>query len=81
MSNRHEARASHVLSEVLGGSVVWRDTPEAPSGTHDFDLEFVDGRTIAVEVTISTDQRLVEFWHAVGDQSWQSPQLLHSWIL
>ncbi len=81
MRNRNEVRASRILSEVLGGSVVWRDVQAAPPRTHDFDLKFGDDRTIAIEVTVSTDPKIVEFWHAVHDQSWQSPGLSHSWVL
>lgn len=50
-------RSGHILSDVLGGNVVYRDVPGAPPGTHDFDLTSSDNRIIAVEVTISTDQK------------------------
>ncbi len=81
MSGQNELRAGHILSEVLDGRVVRRDVPGAPAGTHDFDLKFDDDRTIAVEVTVSTDPKIVEFWHALHDRSWDAPQLRHSWML
>ncbi len=55
--------------------------PGAPPGTHDFDLELGDGLVIAVEVTVSTDRRIVESWAAVHGQSWDAPQLRTSWLL
>ncbi len=77
----YEVRASRILSQVLGGAIEWMDTPSAPSGTHDFDLKLGDGRICAVEVTSSTDPSVVEFWRAVGNQSWPAPRLSRSWVL
>ncbi len=75
------SHAGRIFSSILGGNVVPKDVPGAPPGTHDFDLELGDGRVIAVEVTVSTDRRVVEFWAAVHDQSWDAPQLRTSWLL
>ena len=65
-------RAGRVLSGILGGTVVPRDVPGAPPGTHDFDLVLGGGRVIAVEETISTNRQIVEFWAALHDQSWEA---------
>lgn len=77
-TNEHAGR---ILSRVIGGTVVLRDIPGAPPGTHDFDLTSADLGTIAVEVTISTDRTVLEFWHAIHQQSWDTPQLRNSWFL
>lgn len=74
-------RAAEILRAALGGTAVPRDVPRAPAGTHDFDLTFTDGRTIAVEVTISADRDSVEFWDVVHKTDWEAPQLRQSWLL
>ena len=75
-----EERAGHVLRKILGGTVVPRDVPGAPPGTHDFDL-VLDGRTDAVEVTMSTDPEVLAHWRAVGAEEWPAPELQNSWML
>jgi hypothetical protein len=74
-------RTGRILTGVLGGKVVSRDVPGAPAGTYDFDLVLDDGRVVAVEVTTSTDRKVVEFWAAAHAQSWESRQLRNSWLL
>ncbi len=80
-ANSTNQRASRILGQTLGGTVVPRDVPGAPPGTHDFDVKLRDGRTVAVEETISTDRRIVQFWHVVHDESWDAPSLRRSWLL
>ncbi len=74
-------RAGQLLGAILGGAVVPRDVPGATASTHDFDVMLGDGRTVAVEVTISADREDVEYWHAVHKTEWDAPQLGHSWLL
>ena len=76
-SEAENQRAGQLLSAILGVVVVPRDVLGAPAGTHDFDLTFGDGRTIAVEVTISADREVVEFRNAVHKAAWDAPQLAH----
>jgi hypothetical protein len=70
----YECRASKILSRELCGEVVWRDVPEAPSGTHDFDLKLADGRTIAVEVTRLVDSKALESPIAGGGRVASGPR-------
>jgi len=73
--------AGELLRAILGGTVVPTDVPGASAGTHDFDIQLDDGRTIAVEVTISADRDKVQFWHEVHKPDWEAPQLSQSWML
>src|SRR5690242_17561582 len=82
MGNQYtNERAGQILSDVLGGTVVLRDIPGAPPGTHDLDIICSKRGTIAVEVTISTNQAILAFWAAAHRQAWDAPELRYSWLL
>ena len=57
-----ERWAGELLKAVLGAQA-WkaRDVPGGPSGMHDLDVEFHDGRRIAVEVKTHTSPRRAAF--------------------
>ena len=51
---RTEQVSAQAVAEVLGGTLRWRDTPDAPPGTHDCDIVLAGGRIVAAEVTAVT---------------------------
>ena len=51
---RTEQVSAQAVAEVLGGALRWRDTPDAPPGTHDCDIVLAGGRIVAAEVTAVT---------------------------
>ena len=52
-----EAVAALIVAELLGGSPTKRDIQAGPnsSGVHDYDIELLDGRLIALEITQEAD--------------------------
>ena len=77
----NEEAAAALVAEQLGTtSFVRRDVPGAPAGTHDFDLQ-VGSKTIALEVTSSTDEETTKLWKSVDKQEWEEPTLTRSWGL
>jgi hypothetical protein len=76
-----EQSAACLLSSRLGADeVLPRDVLGAPPATHDFDLR-VQGRTLAVEVTMAADGATKSFWDAQQDHQWDEPTLSNSWGL
>ena len=59
-----ERLAADLMKELLGGEYVPRDCGDA-QGMHDFDLEFDDGRLVAVEVTTDTSGADRAFWDQI----------------
>ena len=58
---RTEKASAEAVAEVLGGRLIWRDTPGSTATTHDYDIVLADGRVVAAEVTavtIPTDKAL-----------------------
>ena len=49
-----ERASAEAVAEVLGGVLTWRDTSDAPPGTHDYDIVLAGGRIVAAEVTAAT---------------------------
>jgi len=76
-----EETAAQLLSARLGAdNVIPRDVPGAPPATHDFDLQ-IQGRIVAVEVTMAADGAIKSFWAAQHDHQWDEPTLTLSWGL
>jgi hypothetical protein len=80
MTDAENQAAEVIAQHIAETSIIPRDVPDAPDGTHDFDLETEKG-TIALEVTSLTDAVVRSFWAAVGDRQWKESGLKQSWGL
>lgn len=65
-----EKAAGEMVAEALGGSAISRD---GERGSHDFDIELPDGRTIALEVTAAADGGLVAVHASRSGNEWPAP--------
>jgi hypothetical protein len=64
-----ELRAGEIVAALLMGQAVSRDGLGAPDGMHDYDVDLVDGRRVALEVTTATDSDLESLHHAASPGS------------
>ncbi len=77
---RTEKASAEAVAEVLGGRLIWRDTPGSAESTHDYDIVLTDGRVVAAEVTavtLPTDKAL----ESELERNFRSPLpgLRHGW--
>jgi len=74
-----EAAAGRMVARQVGGTVVPRDVPGAPDGTHDLDIEMPDGSVIAVEVTSPRESKLLSIYATAFGKRWAAPSLSAHW--
>lgn len=74
-----ELEAAWTVAATLAGIPARRDTPRAPAGTHDYDIELDDGRTFALEVTTRVDSDVLKFRKALGNPTISAPELSLRW--
>ena len=76
-----ERYAEWVVAECLRGDVIRRDLHDAPSGTHDFDVDLRDRGVVAVEVTSLTNGRRLQQSAEIRKRRWEFDGLVHAWHL
>jgi hypothetical protein len=74
-----EDAAMDLLVAILGGTAEEVDRPGGPPGLRDFDVHLVDGRTVAVEVTRHTVQRMQGQQGAIQNRCWRFSELKYNW--
>jgi hypothetical protein len=61
-----ERAAADIVASVLHGSVIPRDVPGVPDGTHDFDVQLPGHRVVALEITTAAGTQILARWNAVA---------------
>ena len=74
-----ESEAADAVSMMLQGIVTARDVPEAPNGTHDFDIVRINGNIVALEVTSLTVQNVMAMEAAIKERNWRDERLAYDW--
>jgi hypothetical protein len=74
-----ESEAAGAVSKMLQGFVTVRDVPEAPNGTHDFDIARNNGNIVALEVTSLTVQNVMAMEAAIKKRKWRDERLAFDW--
>jgi hypothetical protein len=74
-----EEAAGTIVARYVGGTVVPRDVPGAPDGTHDLDIVLPDGSVIAVEVTSARESKLLSIYATAFGKRWEAPNLSAHW--
>lgn len=74
-----EKAAGGIVARQVGGTVVPRDVPGAPDGTHDLDIKMPDGSVIAVEVTSARESKLLSIYATAFGKRWEAPSLSAHW--
>jgi hypothetical protein len=75
-----ERAAAQAVADILGGTWREHDTGTEPL-QYDADVFSVDGATVALEITSTTDSRDVAMWRRISDLAWEFDQLASSWTL
>lgn len=74
-----ETRGAELVALLIDGQAHARDTPDGPPGTHDFDIETADGRTVALEVTRAANGKVIGQQVAAFTKPWTTPRLGNDW--
>jgi hypothetical protein len=74
-----EKAAGTIIARYVGGTVVPRDVPGAPDGTHDLDIALPSGSVIAVEVTSARESKLLSIYATAFGKRWEAPSLSAHW--
>jgi hypothetical protein len=74
-----EEAAGRIVASQVGGTLIPRDIPGAPDGTHDLDIELPDGSVIAVEVTSAREAKLLSIYATAFGKRWEAPSLTAHW--
>jgi hypothetical protein len=74
--SEEERAAGAIVAQQLGGHEIERD---GQRGSHDFDVELPDGRTIALEVTSAADEAMEALSREALHKVREEPTLRQSW--
>jgi hypothetical protein len=80
--NRSERVAKHVIETIHSGA--WAEFSCTQSNSeYDFHVTFADGRTAALEVTISTNQKSIEMLESIKKRGSRVPATAcrNSWLI